>query len=97
MRQEAWVFHGWTTVSESDGLTCKTGLEMKHRYPGWMPLKLHIILEGFMDKLKWGIEIISLWEIYDFLYGVICGYPQREIVNYIRRFHRAKRILRGMS
>jgi len=87
MRKETWVFVGWTSS--------KRRVKVGHRYPGWMPLKLHLVLEGLMVPFREVVSIVSLWELHDFIHGAICGYPLRDILRYIQDFRRAKKLLKG--
>ena len=87
MRQERFILSGWTRS--------KRRIWSGHRYPGWMPLSLHLVLEGLMVPFREVVSIVSLWELHDFIHGAICGYPLRDILRYIQNFRRAKKLLKG--
>ena len=53
-----------------------------HRYPRWMGLKLHIVLEGLMHRLP---EWILQSRVNDVVRGWTCNYSMSEIVWFIKR------------
>ena len=58
-----------------------------HRYPDWMNLHLHVILEDLLGKLPESIKFGNplTRTIYHFLHGLICAYPLNEILQFIKR------------
>ena len=53
-----------------------------HRYPKWMGLKLHIVLEGLMHRLP---EYALQSRVNDVMRGWMCNYSMREIVWFLKR------------
>ncbi len=64
-----------------------------HRFPDWMTLRLHLVLEGLMSK----IQIFNtsknriLRALYDFPHGLICGYSMKEMLQWMKKSKPAKR------
>ena len=76
------------------GITAVVGvlwLDM-HRYPKWMGLKVHIVLEEVMDRAP--LELRPKLYMYHIVHGWLCNYSMREILRFLKRY---KRIDRGIA
>jgi len=61
-------------------------VDFYHRYPSWMSLKLHLSLESLIKKTPMSLieRNILVACVYHFMFGLICGYPLREIIRFIK-------------
>ena len=58
--------------------------QLLHRYPSWMSLKLHIILEKLIEKtprIAYSNRFIRL--INNFFHGIVCGYSLPDILRFL--------------
>jgi len=69
-------------------ITCPNDI---HRIPFWSSLKFHVILErlvckyyNYLFKFKL-LNIIMFMNLYHLMFGMICGYSTKEIIEFINR------------
>ena len=95
--KDAWVVQRCYEYMDEDGITRSRRWSMLHRRPDWMPLKLHIVLEDVLavvcDVLDPAMNA-GAYQVYNLLGGLICGFSMENILKFIRKDLRARRILR---
>lgn len=59
-----------------------------HRYPSWMPLRMHLCLEKILDTIWISPEeklyFSSLAIPYHIIHGLVCDYAMKDIIKFIR-------------
>lgn len=79
----------WTMLpcTTPDGLLAgysKIHYNYFHRFPNWMPLKLHLIIEGIINRLPVALFKIKTFNILMIIiHGKTCAYTTQEIKDFI--------------
>lgn len=75
-------------VQHPDGHTVILAYDFEHRFPDWMPFRLHLRLESLLILLSplfmgaKGARVLS--SFYHIAGGLICGYTLPEIAGFLR-------------
>lgn len=80
-----------TIRSEAFNILTKTTSTIQydaaHRVPNWMPLKVHLKTESFLEKIP-GTMVRNKFfgPLYHLIYGWVCAYSLREVIDFIKRY-----------